>query len=228
MLESLLNTKREKFSFTKSSIKKINLREFFHAHPLNARVAVGSYGCGDFELPLIYFYASELELRKIALALVFTTHSDNLSEYFAFKEKSLIRGLKITVAKPPDYQNVNVPESFKYQRKSKILRKYPWYPSSLKWNPLTELPSFGLSGLPGEKINLRSDGFLDRGKPHIVSISGYPSAIMRLARTLFDYANSNEPIEEIVFEVEGGFRGVGHYSYPVGFEICSEKFSTCN
>ena len=66
-------------------------------------------------------------------------------------------------------------------------------------------------------------GLADIPKPHVIVVSGYPKALVRLARLLLDYANTDIPPEQIDLEVDGGFRGVKSFSYEVRFTRIADR-----
>lgn len=185
----------------------------------DCRILIGSCAHGDIHLPSIHISLSRTGLKTLALALVQCVLSNEECVYLRCVTQDATKGILLKAAKPPAHPKVDVPKEFDYRPSRKILKRYPWYPQSVKWNALTELPSFGITEAPATRAYPLLNGILDSSKPHAVSIAGYPSALFRLARLLLDYANANDPPEEVTLELEGGFRGVGHFSYQAGFEI---------
>ncbi|KAB7572602.1 hypothetical protein ET532_019515, partial [Verminephrobacter sp. Larva24] len=109
--------------------------------------------------------------------------------------------------------------SFTYTPKRR-LKRYPWSPWYKTCDPQTELPVFTLAGMPGETACPRLwDGRRDLREPYMVCIGGHPKALIRLARLLLDYSDTNIPSDEdIVLETERGLQGVGPLSYEARFE----------
>ncbi|MCW5258816.1 hypothetical protein D5045_00410 [Verminephrobacter eiseniae] len=144
----------------------------------------------------------------------------DLAEKWSYKwdarpGNSFAKGIRITAVRP----SIDQPKSFTYTPKRR-LKQYPWHPWSVTCDVQTELPVFTLAGMPGETACPRLwDGRRDLREPHMVCIGGHPKALIRLARLLLDYANTDTPPdEEIVLETVGGLRGVGPLSYEARFE----------
>lgn len=182
--------------------------------PLDFDLAVGSRGYGDFTLPLLAFRGGRVEFRRLAFGLLAAVHADDGVLDLPSLGASPTRGIRVMRIQG------NLPQAFTY-RQRKTVKKYPWYPRSRIWDPFVNLPSFCLSPLPDQiPAPLNRYWGINPDEPHYFSIYGLPTALYRLARCLLDYANTDEPPDfGIRFEVEGGFRGVGPFSYEAAFEI---------
>lgn len=181
----------------------------------DVRIGLRSYG-DSFETYAIIFAASCVDLRRIAIALLACALGELVELYIPIRANCLAKGIKIVVARP-SYSSRGQQKSFTYVPRRK-LKRYPWYPSSQKLDPATELPMFGVAGVPGERDSLLWDNRRNLRKPYAIWIGGYPKGLIRLARLLLDYANTDIPNQEITLETEGGFRGVGPSSYEAQFE----------
>jgi len=186
---------------------------------LDCSVVVGYRGysalSGDFETYRINFSLSSENLRRIAISLLRCSFGENTSLYLPIDTDGLAKGLKIVAAVSVRGKFAQ-PKSFTYTPKRE-LKRYPWSPWSKNCDALTELPAFGVIGVPDECDSLLWDNRRDLRKPYAVYIGGSPKALIRLARLLLDYANTDIPPEEIDLEIEGGFRGVGPCSYEARF-----------
>jgi hypothetical protein len=182
-------------------------------------VTLGSSGHGEgFALPLIAFKANAVGLRQLAIYIVAEVLDRRDDQRIASLTSNPTIALTVRSAKGGSYASVPQPREFVYRKSKKAPKKYPWYPASSKWDPLMELPSFGLTTLPGKRIELDQWGRIDLRSAHAVCISGYPRALLRLARLLLAYADVRDPEDPLSLELEGGFRGVGLFSYPVWIE----------
>lgn len=185
---------------------------------LNCNVSIANRGYGDsFETNLIIISSTCADMRRIAIALLKCAIGDINNVYLPVRSDScLTKGIMIYAAKRPEYP-VKQPKSFTYTSMRKI-KRYPWYPWSLKCNALIELPGFGIIGVPGERDHLLHNNSRDLNQLHAIQINGYPKGLIRLARLLLDYANTDTPPDSIDLELEGGFRGVAPCSYEARFE----------
>lgn len=188
---------------------------------IQGEVYVGYRGYGDYETYRISFLLSPVNLRRLAAAIVLSVIDGDNERYFKFQYSDSCRqellscntqGIKIVVNRGRD-----ACDSFIYVPRRKV-RRYAWYPWSLTCEPMFDLPMFSLTTVPGERAHTLWDNRLDLREPYAVLIGGYPGGLMRLARLLLDYANTDIPPEEIDLEIEGGFRGVGPCSYEARFE----------
>ena len=187
-------------------------------------VDIGTFGVGDsFDLPLLFVRGVDADFRQLAWLLVRSALLSNPESWTPCAVSAKTRALRILVAKGFAYGDVVAPTEFRYVVPRKPPKRYPWYPASLNWDPRTELASFGLCPLPNRTASLTKRGALDVGKPHALAISGYPGALLRLAKVILDYCNTGGPEEGFSFEIEGGFRGVGLYSYPAKFELLESR-----
>lgn len=184
-------------------------------------VYVGYRGYGDYETYRVYFSLSPVNLRRLAAAIVLSVIDGDNERYFKFQysescQQELLtrksQGIKIVVGR-----GRGDCDSFVYVPRRKV-RRYAWYPWSLTCEPTFDLPTFSLTAVPDERFRTLWDNRLDLREPYAVLIGGYPDGLLRLARLLLDYANTNIPPEEIDLEIEGGFRGVGPCSYEARFE----------
>lgn len=182
-------------------------------------VTLGSSGHGDgFELPLIVLTADAVGLRKLALCVVTEVLDRRSEQQIASLPSDPTVALTVRSAKGASYASVRQPREFVYRKSKKAPKRFPWHPASSMWDPLMELPSFGLSGVPGRRCERDPLGRIDLGLTHAACISGYPRALFRLARLLLNHADVRDPEHQLSLEVEGGFRGVGLFSYPVRIE----------
>jgi hypothetical protein len=184
-------------------------------------VCVGFKGYGDYETYCIQFALNKKNLRRLASAILITAVGDNNELFFPFKVTNdtyqgaatrMARGIKVVVNRTAMSTG-----NFTYSPKRK-LKRYAWYPWTLKCNPVLDLPGFGITAMPDERAQMLWDNRQDLRAPYAVWIGGCPSGLMRLARLLLDYANTDVPPEEIDLEIEGGFRGVGPCSYEARFK----------
>lgn len=183
---------------------------------LSCHIEIGAHWYGDsFEIPKIVVTASRVDLKKLAYSILKTVFGAEFKNFVQTDGAGLVRGFVIYAARPPLYPIKNV-KSFSYKT-SRAIKQYPWYPWSQKCNPLLELPAVGICSPPDIAETLTQAGKLDMSIPHVVSINGYPSGLIKLARLLLDYANLKNPPEQIDLEVEGGFRGVAPLSYEIRF-----------
>ena len=184
---------------------------------LDCDIKIGLREYGDsFKTHLILFSASCSEFRRIASALLVCALGDYDDFCLPIKSRNVVNCIKINISRP-SYSKVGQQSSFKYAPR-RLIKRYPWYPSSLKFDALTELPIFGVSDAQGSPNCILSGWRCDLQQPSTVCIGGYPKALIRLARLLLDYANTDIPPEEVDLEIEGGFRGVGPCSYEARFE----------
>jgi hypothetical protein len=168
---------------------------------LDCNVAVGTHGYGDsFEIPRISVSLSTDDLRRIALAILAVVLGPKPKLFLPIRTAGPTQGMTFFAARPPAYPVQDV-KSFTYNR-SLPVKRYPWYPQSLRWDPLQELPAFGLGPIPASHAHLTSRGRINLEHPHAVSVDGYPLGLVRLARLLLDYANASEPPEDVCFEIE--------------------------
>lgn len=175
-------------------------------------VGVSGRGGGIFQTYRIHFSADALELKTMALGLLACAIGSCNEIYIPVTTPGLVVGIKMVVA------TLDRPKSFSYLQRMSPLKRYPWHPWSFSCNAFRELPTFGIEGVPGERDHLLWDNRRDLRKPHAIWIGGHPNGLIRLARLLLDYANTDIPPDDIVLEVEGGFRGVGPHSYEARFE----------
>jgi hypothetical protein len=186
---------------------------------LNCCVSIANRSYGDsFETYRIIISATCADMRRIAIVLLKCAIGDLNNIYIPIKsDNCLANGIMIIAAKQPEYP-VKQPRSFTYTSMRKI-KRYPWYPWSLTCNALIELPGFGIIGVPGERDHLLNNNSRDLNQLYAIQINGYPKGLIRLARLLLDYANTDTPPDSIDLEIEGGFRGVAPCSYEARFEI---------
>ncbi|MCW5232060.1 hypothetical protein [Verminephrobacter eiseniae] len=199
--------------------------------------SIGSLNCiiriwgASHHFCCIRIYSDAENFQRIAITLlacaIGTQHqvylpvdTGDLAEKWSYKwdarpGNSFAKGIRITAVRP----SIDQPKSFTYTPKRR-LKRYPWFPWSITCDPQTELPVFTLAGMPGETDCPRLwDGRRDLREPHMVCIGGHPKALIRLARLLLDYSDTNIPSDiDIVLETGGGLRGVGPLSNEARFE----------
>lgn len=183
--------------------------------PRSCSIQVASHWYGDdFEVPVILVSASRSALVQLGITVLGTVLGPRSIDYLRIgNEQDGARGIVVSAARAPQYPVADV-RAFSYTRKAAV-KKYPWYPWSLNCDALVELPAFGLRPAPGEQECFGRNGTRDRPQSYAVSISGYPGALSRFARLLFDFAKLDGEPEEICLEVEGGYRGVAPLSYEL-------------
>jgi hypothetical protein len=183
---------------------------------LNCLIEIGTHWYGDsFEIPKIVVTASSINFKKLAYSILKTVFGAEVKNFVKIHAVGLVQGFTIYAARPPLYPIKEV-KSFSYKA-PRAIKQYPWYPWSQKCTPLLELPAVGICSPPDITETLTRAGKLDMSLPHVISINGYPSGLIKLARLLLDYANLKNPPEQIDLEVEGGFRGVAPLSYEIRF-----------
>jgi len=194
---------------------------------LNCSIQIGchSYASagGEYEISRICIASNAENLQRLALVLLACAIGTQCETYLPITAVGPTKGIKIGSARPLEFDPFHQPKSFTYTPK-RDLKRYPWYPWSLTCDYWTELPCFGFDCAPGEYYtNMLWSGLADIPKPHIIVVSGYPKALIRLARLLLDYANTDIPPEQIDLEVDGGFRGVKSFSYEVRFTRIADR-----
>ncbi|MCW5235243.1 hypothetical protein [Verminephrobacter eiseniae] len=215
----------------------INFRKLALVDANQVVASIGSLNCAikvrgnSHNFCCIRIYSEAEDLQRLAITLlacaIGTQHqvylpidTGDLAEKWSYKwnprpGNSFAKGIRITAVRP----SIDQPKSFTYTPKRR-LKRYPWIPWPITCDAQTELPVFTLAGMPGETDCPRLwDGRRDLREPHMVCIGGHPKALIRLARLLLDYSDTNIPSDEdIVLETEGGLRGVGPLSYEARFE----------
>ena len=185
---------------------------------LSCSIEIGTHWYGNnFGIPKVFVKASSVDLKKLAFAILGVVLGKEAECFIPVDTKGLIGGFIIKASRPPEYPIKDI-QSFSYKAAAGV-KRYPWHPLNKKCNPLVELPYIGICVPPGVVEKFNTIGGLDFLSPHAISIEGYPAGLIKLARLLLDYANLENAPEEIILEVEGGFRGVA----PLSYEICFER-----
>lgn len=221
MLQAFLDGQVSNAQFTSKAFSETRLGSGLTVEAilgeLDCKIEIGTHGYGDsFEVPLILMSVSSVDLRRIALAILAVVLGSKPKLFLPIRTAGPTRGIAFFAARPPAYPVHDV-KSFAYNR-SMPVKRYPWYPQSLGWDHLKELPAFGLGPIPTGRVDLTSRGKMNLELPHAVSIDGYPVGLVRLARLLLDYGSAGDPPEDVRFEIEGGFRGVAPNSYEARIE----------
>jgi len=205
------------FPWRFDSRSAVSLNKEFEVLKGLIEVGCRSYGGlgGDYETYRINFFLNSEGLRRISIALLMCSFGEKSDFYIPMEQPGLARGLRFfsPVSKSEDFTRS---KSFTYTPRRE-LKRHPWYPWSRNCDAMSDLPAFGIIGVPGECDSVLWDNRRDLQKPYAVCIGGSAKALIRLARLLLDYANTDMPPEEIDLEIEGGFRGVGPCSYEARF-----------
>lgn len=208
-----ISTVQSQFRLSGTSLAKFGRLIGQEWAPLQLDLTVGCHGYGEFFVPALYFQGSRPELRRLAFAILAAASLDSGELDLSVNRTSPTRGIRIARV------SGGMSGAFHYRMRS-VVKQYPWYPQSKRWDPFIELPRFHSMSLPDGPLNHHRYLGMDPDQPHFFVINGHTKGLRRLTRCLLDYANLGESRDfGIALEVEGGFRGVGPLSYEARFEL---------